>query len=24
LALIALHGIEEAITHVYPEARVIA
>src|SRR5262249_20609301 len=23
-ALIALHGIEEAITHVYPEARVIA
>src|SRR5207248_11128640 len=24
LALIALHGIEEAITQVYPEARVIA
>jgi RNA-directed DNA polymerase len=24
LALIALHGREEAITHVYPEARVIA
>jgi RNA-directed DNA polymerase len=24
LALLALHGIEEAITHMYPEARVIA